>query len=203
MNTGQNIKDRLHGLPSGKYCFYCLHPNPRKIIGPEQILYNCINCGKTDGLIMKIDPMITSLWHNNEIQHFTVGSILKNQITNKFLFIKKRTYPQIIDVVAGHIRGSETPSQALEREVAEETGLTLISYRLLWEGLIKNYYCRYGAPHHYWYLFFGSFNKEPRPDLQEVGYFKEYTWEEILQEKKFNPPVAPIFAKLDPALLES
>jgi len=194
-------KDKLETLQPGNYCFYCLKPNPRRIIGPEKIVYECLTCHKIDGLKIKIDQSIKSSWHNEELQHFTVGALLKNEKTGKYLLMKKRTYPVVIDVIAGHVRANEKPEDTLVREVLEETGLTINKQKLLWEGLIENNLCRHGAPHHYWNMYLGTFNGTPRAHIQEVNYFKEYTWEELLNEKMLNPSYAELFAGLNTSLL--
>ncbi|MBI2443952.1 MAG: NUDIX hydrolase [Candidatus Magasanikbacteria bacterium] len=196
-----HTKEQIKNLPPGSYCFYCLTPNPQRIIGPQQILFHCLNCRTTDGLVLKIDPLFKTVWHRGGMQHFTVGALLQNETTGKYLLMKKRTYPQIIDVIAGHVRSNETTLEALQREVQQETGLALPNYQPRWEGLITNYPCRYGAPHHYWYLFANRFRAAPRPDLQEVDYFKEYSWEELLNEPLFGPHLKPIFKELGAAAL--
>lgn len=201
--TSYHQKEELEKLPPGNYCYYCLQPNPRKIIGHTQIVYECLNCHKVDGLKIKIDPGLKSDWHNNELQHFTVGALLKNKKTGKYLLMKKRTYPIVIDVIAGHIQANENPEGALIREVLEESGLKIENPKLLWEGMVENNLCRHGAPNHYWYIFLGSFSGVPRPHIQETSYFQEYTWDEILSEKMLNPSYAQIFIDLDTALLVS
>ncbi len=194
-------KEQLENLPSGDYCFYCLQPNPRKIIGPQQILYECLQCGKIDGLKIKLDPQLKLSWHNNEAQHFTIGALLKNLKTGKYLIMKKRTYPFFLDIIAGHIKTEETPEQTLLREVKEETGITIQKYKKIWDGMIEGYPCRRGALNHYWYIFLATFDEKPIPHIQEVSYFKEYAWEEILNEKMLNPPLIKVFAGFNTSLL--
>lgn len=198
----KHSKKDLEKLATGKYCYFCLSPNPRKIITPAEIQFHCLQCQKTDGLTLRIDNSTKTVWHQNTLQHFTIGVILRNITTKKFLFMKKRTFPQVIDVVAGHIRQNETPEQTLMRETKQETDFTLEKYKLLWEGLVENDLCRRGAPHHYWYLFYSEYKDTPTPDVQEVDYFKEYTWEEVLEEKMLNPAIKNVIAGLSTSLLE-
>ncbi len=188
-------------LTPGNYCYYCHQPNPRKIIRPDEIIFECLSCGKTDGRILRIDPAIKTVEYNGTPEHFSVGSFLKNRKTGKFLFLKKRTYPQIIDFVAGHIRNEENPFEAIHREVKEESGLDLNHFQLLWEGLPTPLCCRYGVDNHYWYLFFNHYSGKPKRDLQEVGYFKEYTFAEIMAEPLFNPPIKAELLKMNLPLL--
>ena len=196
-----HTKKTIESLPPGDYCFFCLHPSPRRSLTPSQILYTCIACGKTDGLILRIGQGLKSTWHNDALQHFTIGALLKNKASGKFLLMKKRTYPQIIDVIAGHIKTEETPEVTLERELKQETGLPLLAHRLIWEGLAANLLCRRGASYHYWHLYLCAFDQTPIPDVQEVDYFKEYTWEEVLAEPIFNPSIKTALAGLNIALL--
>ncbi|MDO8626462.1 MAG: NUDIX hydrolase [Candidatus Magasanikbacteria bacterium] len=197
-----HLKKDLAKLADGDYCYFCLAPNPRKIITPDQIQFHCLQCNKTDGLKLRLDNRTKTVWHREQMQHFTIGVLLRNVATRKFLLMKKRTFPQVIDNVAGHVTIDETPEQTLLRETAQETGFTLEKYKLLWEGLSENDLCRRGAPHHYWYIFYSEFQGTPTPDLQEVAYFKEYSWEEILAEKMLNPAIKNIIAGFSTSLLE-
>lgn len=51
---------------------------------------------------------------------------------NKILLGKRsgdlQFYPGVWDIIGGHCRNGETPEQALKRELAEEIGVTLISF---------------------------------------------------------------------------
>lgn len=200
-NEIKNIwkKDRLEKLRPGDYCYFCLHPNPRKIIGPERIVYRCLNCNKTAGFKLKLGSGIKTAWHNDELMHFTAGVLLKDANSNKFLLIKKRTNNAVISVVAGHLRDAETPTETLLREVNEETDLTITDYRLLTEELVENHLCRRGAPNHHWYLFFAYFRGVPHPDIGEIKYFREYSWEEMMKEEILSPPVRKMLAGLSTA----
>ena len=137
------------------------------------------------------------------MQHYTVGALLFNQRKNKFLLMKKRTYPVVIDVIAGHINVHEAPAQALAREVAEETGYQIHKRKKVWQGLIKNDYCRRGAPNHYWYLYLCTFKGGQKADKEEVAYLRYYTAEQLKHEKKINPAVKKMIAGLDLSVRKS
>lgn len=194
-------KARIEHLLPGKYCYFCLHPNPQKIISPNRILFECLKCGRMDGVQLKIDQRLKSDWYHEQWEHFTIGALMYNTKTKKYLLMKKRTFPLVIDVVAGHILATETPEQTLVREVKEETGISIDTYTLLCEGIQENDLCRRGATAHYWYLYLAPFSGVPVPHVQEVAYFQEYTLEEILAEKILNPPVRAMLAGLSTSLL--
>jgi len=189
--------NRIQTLPPGEYCLFCLSPNIQKVASPRKTIYLCNSCGKRDGKILNIDPKIKTSWVRGVPQHYTVGALLLDERKKKYLLMKKRTYPLVIDVIAGHVDIHETPAQALEREVTEETGYQIVTKKKIWEGLIENDYCRRGAPNHYWYLYLCTFKGKRDIDKREVGYLRYYTFKELRKEKKLNPAVKKMIAGLD------
>ena len=189
--------NRIHALTPGEYCFFCLSPDIQKIASKRKTVYLCNSCGKRDGKVLKIDPKIKTSWIRGAFQHYTVGALLLDERKKKYLLMKKRTYPLVIDVIAGHIDSNETPAKAIEREVTEETGYRIKTKEKIWEGLIRNDYCRRGAPNHYWYLYLCTFKGRQKIDKEEVSYLRHYTVEQLKREKKINPAVKKMVAGLD------
>jgi 8-oxo-dGTP diphosphatase len=48
----------------------------------------------------------------------------------------KKSYAGLWDVIGGHLEGSETPEEAVRREVKEEIGVTITKFRLF--DVMKN-----------------------------------------------------------------
>ncbi len=76
----------------------------------------------------------------------------------------------------GHIEGSETPEEALIREIKEEINYTLKDYKLIKETVIKDF----GKA--YW--FYGTIDAElSELHLGEGDDFNFFTYDEILKLK--------------------
>ena len=60
-----------------------------------------------------------------EITEQSAGAILYNEKTRKFLLLKRVNNP-FWEFPKGHIEEDETPSEALKREITEETGIKAI-----------------------------------------------------------------------------
>ncbi|MBP9695043.1 MAG: hypothetical protein KBD73_01385 [Candidatus Magasanikbacteria bacterium] len=105
-------KTEYENLKVGKYCFSCLSEQVINIPHPDKTEYKCLKCGYLDGRIIEIDNNIALSWDGDEPQHVTVGALLIDQKTEKFLLMKKKTFPVCIDVVA---RGTRTKSALLAR----------------------------------------------------------------------------------------
>ena len=79
--------------------------------------------------------------------HFSVGAII--QKNSKYLLIDRDIEPFGFAGLAGHINTNETPEEALKRKVFEESGLELISQKLLFEEEIEWNWCHAGIKTHY------------------------------------------------------
>lgn len=65
-----------------------------------------------------------------ERAHLGVVAIIKNA-NNKYLLVKRRIYPWGYAFVSGHVNKRESVENALKREVKEEIGVDIKSYRFL------------------------------------------------------------------------
>ena len=84
--------------------------------------------------------------------HRSAGAITKNK-EGKILILDRKNFPFGWACPAGHIEENETPEEALVREVAEETGIHVLEYRLLFHEFIAWNECKRGAKGHDWFLF--------------------------------------------------
>lgn len=191
----------ITSLPEGMYCFFCHSPELVKHETPESLTYTCENCGKTDARTVVIDPALAFEMTSDGPAHSTVGALLYRETDQTFLLMKKKTYPPVIDVIAGHLDKGESPETAVSREVKEETNLTITSQKKIWEGMVKNRFCRRGISNHYWYLYLCTYEGKPIIDTEEIVYLKSYTLEEMKAESTFNPSIKPIIDSLNVHLL--
>ena len=90
---------------------------------------------------------------NNQKLHLSVGALIKNG--NKILIIHKSDpfYSNKLSIVAGHVNNSETPLQAIYREVNEELGVKVTGVELIGRAEHISDLCRYGVQQHLWFLF--------------------------------------------------
>ena len=86
-----------------------------------------------------------------EHMHYSVGAIIKKDDT--YLLIDRVKPPLGFAAIAGHIDKGETPTQALQREVQEESGLTVTNRKLLFEEELNWNTCHRSVETHYWYVF--------------------------------------------------
>ncbi len=89
---------------------------------------------------------------NGEPKHFSVGALIRDGA--RFLIIKRRVWPYMHGLVAGHVDVGETREQAFIREVREELGVTPFNIQILaHEPHLIGDKCRKGADVHAWTLF--------------------------------------------------
>lgn len=109
--------------------------------------------------------------------HYSVGALIKQD--DSYLLIDRAVEPFGFACVAGHIDEGETEVEALVREVKEESGLTVVSSKLLFEEEVHDNKCSKGINVHYWYLYecevTGSFIENVR-ETKSIGW---YTLDEI------------------------
>lgn len=117
---------------------------------------------------------------SGEDLHYSAGAIIKND-KGEVLIIERATFPPGFAGPAGHIDEGETGEEAVVREVKEETGLVVTSYKLIREGgtnmLINP--CSKGVNHHYWYLYTCEVTGEVSRNLRETKSIGWYSPEQI------------------------
>ena len=126
------------------------------------------------------------------LMHFSVGAVIK--IDGKYLLIDRSKEPFGFAGLAGHVDEGETPEEALVREVMEESGLGVISYKLLFEEEVAWNYCSAGVKSHYWYLYACEVKGKARKN-EEAKFMEWYTPQEI-KNLKLEPVWKYWFKKL-------
>lgn len=131
---------------------------------------------------------------DGKLFHFSVGAVIQKD--NRYLLIDRVNPPYGYAGLAGHVDEGESAVQALEREVNEESGLTVIRHRLLYEEKLLNNSCRHGIAIHYWYLFQCEVEGEiiqNRLETKSIGWFSlpqlktlplEPVWENCFKKLK-------------------
>ena len=113
--------------------------------------------------------------------HYSVGAVIKKD--GKFLLIDRTSIPLGFAGPAGHVDEDESPEQALLREIEEETGLKIISKKLLFEEERHNNKCNKGIQVHYWYLYECQVEGEIHRNLRET---KSIGWYPVEEMKNLN-----------------
>lgn len=109
--------------------------------------------------------------------HFSVGAVIK--IDGKYLLIDRVKEPFGFAGLAGHVDEGEMPEEALVREVEEESGLKVVSHRLLFEEEVPWNYCSRGVRCHYWYLYACEVEGQAGLEEEEAKSMGWYTPEEM------------------------
>lgn len=113
----------------------------------------------------------------------TSVGVLVHDDTDRLLMITRGWYPTGVAPVAGHIADEHTNAvAALTAEVREETGLTVTSHRVLWEGWLPNLCQSLPAlpiPGHRWVVAAATAVGELTPDPEETRGASWYTPAEV------------------------
>lgn len=160
-------------LPPGIYCLSCSSPNPLEERDEGRSEFVCGSCGCRAPRALILDSETKVEETPRGLKHWTVGALIERD--GKFLLMRKRTWPYLWDVVAGHLTTGEDPAAAVVREISEETGLRLVKLDLVFQGEIFPDPCRRGVNIHAWTLFRGPADGELRPDPREVAELRWVT----------------------------
>ncbi len=129
-------------------CFVCQGENIEEVVKNGRRYFYCSQCDK---LYERAYDRLLNSKFSGEKKHITVGGLIHNQ--DRILMMKRRVFPFGFDFPAGHLEHGETPTQTLEREILEETGLRISNPLLIYQGDVPGSKCRYGVDEHYWYFF--------------------------------------------------
>lgn len=104
--------------------------------------------------IIRLQPFKPEVYKTSKMlnAHRTVGAIIKNN-KGKLLMHERLSFPPGWACAAGHVEDTETPEQALVREVKEETNLNVKRYKLLRHEFMDWNKCSRGVRGHDWFLY--------------------------------------------------
>jgi len=125
--------------------------------------------------------------------HYSVGVVIKKN--EKYLLVDRRKKPLGFAGVAGHVDEGENETHALIREIKEESGLKVKSYRLIFEEEVEGNVCRRGVEVHYWWLYKVDAEGKLRLKPDEAKSIGWYSAEEI-KKLKLEPVWEYWFKKL-------
>lgn len=130
---------------------------------------------------------------DKKTMHYSVGALIRRD--NKLLLIDRAIEPFGCACIAGHVDEGEDVVTALQREVFEESGLTVTKHRLIAEEELDWNWCSKGVRSHYWYVFecevAGTLTQNKR-ETRSIGW---YTEDEI-QKLQLEPVWKYWFEKL-------
>lgn len=118
---------------------------------------------------------------NGQSMHYSVGALIKKG--DKYLLIDRATPPWGFAGPAGHVDEGEDTTEALKREIKEETGLKVENCKLLFEEELDWNWCRVGTQVHYWYLYECSVTGNVKRDTRETKSIGWYSIDEIKKLK--------------------
>ncbi len=122
----------------------------------------------------------TGLSKDGKLMHYTVGAVIKQD--DKYLLIDRVNPPFGFAGPAGHIDDDvEDEIQAVNREVKEETGLSVIKCKLLFHEELGENVCTKGATRHSWHLFECEVTGNIERSVRETKSINYYSPQEIKQ----------------------
>lgn len=127
------------------------------------------------------------------VMHYSVGAVIKRD--DKYFLLDRANKPFGFACVAGHIDEGETVEFALTRETEEESGLQIVSKKLLFEEEVEKNECSRGVFSHYWYVFECKTVGDTRLDSFEAKSIGWFTVEEI-KKLKLEPMWRYWFTKM-------
>ncbi len=83
--------------------------------------------------------------------HYSVGALITKQ--GKYLLLDRQRKPLGFASIAGHVWEGETPIEAIEREIKEESNLDSVTCKILFDEEVIWNGCSYGDFAHHWYVF--------------------------------------------------
>lgn len=126
--------------------------------------------------------------------HFSAGAVIRRG--DKLLLIDRVKPPFGLAGLAGHVDAGETPEQAIEREIKEESGLKLVKAKLFIDEFVEWNECSGGTKGHHWYVFECQTEGEVNADAAEAKSFGWYDANE-LHDLELEPVWEYWFEKLD------
>jgi nucleoside triphosphatase len=162
-------------------CIECKGNKVEEVVDHNRRYFHCSTCKKLHE--RAIDSRFgkdVAINTDNGTYHLSAGALIRKG--NKFLLLKRRSFPFGFDFPAGHVEYNETPLDAVKREVMEETGLKITDTDLIFEGEMRGNKCKYGADNHVW--FFYNCNYEPgvpflNSESESLGWYSKEEAEKL------------------------
>lgn len=120
----------------------------------------------------------TLIKYNGIDSHLSVGAIIRNS-EDEILMIDRLKTPFGFACPAGHVDEGESPDIALLREVNEETGLMVISYKKYDTSNLNDYPqepCSRGIKYHIWNVYEVEADGElifKEDEVKSIGWYSE------------------------------
>jgi 8-oxo-dGTP diphosphatase len=117
-----------------------------------------------------------------------VGAMIvsKQQILLGKRSATRAVYPGIWDIFGGHMEAGESPEQTLQRELAEELGITITEWRYI-ETLHEPGGSKYGKIEYHWYLVTGWDGTPINVQPEEHDYIQWFSLEDALRLDFLDP----------------
>jgi len=157
-------------LPSKKtqYCWDCHAPGAYKI-EDKLVQYGCNDCSTISDRVLIHDPNMQSYFDEQDrLVHEGCGMFMISP-EGKLLLFKRRKYPYLLTIPAGHLEQGEQPGPAAIRETEEEVGIKVTSILPVFSGAIEGDSCLGGADIHSWDAFATVIPKNSKPRLDGEG----------------------------------
>ena len=132
------------------FCLKCGGSHIEHFEKEKRLMFHCLDCGQISSRVLTFDDSKLAKTKKG-YKHFSVGAIIKKR--NRILLTFPHNFPFEYKFPSGHIKKGEPSKKALYREVKEETGLRVISSKLLFHEVLDWDPCSRGVDIHEWYLF--------------------------------------------------
>ena len=134
-----------------RQCIFCQHTSVVEILEGHQVFYHCYSCRRKAPYTFEDDGM-AKLERNRtgNYRHYSVYVLAIKD--GKYLITKRRRFPFVYHLIAGHINRDETPEEAARREIVKGTSATFGSLRMVSRGEFR-YICRMRVTNHRYYFF--------------------------------------------------
>lgn len=164
-----------------KYCSEC---------GTELTQKECINCGISEGIVSYCEKCEEFRF---PMYNVAVSAVIFNENYSKILLIQQYGRPKNI-LVAGYVNKGETLEHALVREIKEEVGLNVLSFKFN----ASNYYEKSNTLICNFITRVENENYSLTSEVDDANWFtvkesKEAIYKGSLAEKFYNLAIEKIF----------
>jgi len=190
----------LNGI--GRFCYKCGAPGVHVEVNLDGEVFVCETHGHRSARAYLFDGRAKYSFENGRLVHDVVGALIRrgsDEARHTLLFLRRK-FPFLYTIPAGHQEIGTDAAAEIQREVNEETGLTVTDAVLLWgEQLILEDACRRGADVHSWFVYEVTANGTPRlsDEGRIIGWYSDDEIRDLARQNLLTSPVQAILAKLD------